>query len=107
MGDLSNWRTIASIFTQSGILGYIFIEGLGVDVQAAIHGLVTIYHNLPPQLVTLEHSVSLLSLRNPLVREFEQGLWVCCLHGLYRDNVGLVCGHELNSDNSIIITVMP
>jgi Early transcription elongation factor of RNA pol II, NGN section len=106
-GDLSNKPTIASVFARPGIPGYIFIEGLRLEVQSAIRGMVTVYENIPPRLVPPEHAVSLLSPRNPLSGEFREGSWVRCRHGLYRDDVGLVQGHEPKSDESVIVALVP
>jgi hypothetical protein len=49
----------------------------------------------------------LLSRRSPLHRRVHEGEWVRCLHGLYRGDVGLVCGHIRSSDADVTIAFIP
>src|SRR6266404_4150241 len=107
-GDLSHRKTsIASIVTQSGIPRYIFIEGSQSDVQDAVRNLMMVYHNRPPVIVPPLDRVTLLRQRNPLFRDIQEGSWVRCLHGRYRNDIGFVWGHELRVDASVIVALVP
>ena len=57
-GDLSRGPTIASVFTRPGIPGYIFLEGVPSDVDAAIKDLVTV-NKARRRLVPPEHQTVL------------------------------------------------
>jgi hypothetical protein len=103
-GNLSGRPTIASAFACPGIPGYIFIEGRPCDVSAAVRGLVTVYGE--PRLVPSDECSMLLSRRSPLHRRVHEGKWVRCLHGLYRGDVGLVCGHN-RSEADVTIAFIP
>ncbi|KAN0128229.1 hypothetical protein V8E53_013995 [Lactarius tabidus] len=104
-GNSSGRPTIASAFARPGIPGYLFIEGRPCDVSAAVRGLVTVYGE--PRLVPSDECSTLLSRRSPLHRRVHEGEWVRCLHGLYRGDVGLVCGHIRSSDADVTIAFIP
>lgn len=106
MGEPSRRPCIASVFARPGIPGYIFLEGNLPDVLAAVKGLVTVYNALP-RLVPSEQRVTLLSRSNPISRHIQEGTWVRCLHGLYRGDVGLVCGYDASSDAEAIVAFVP
>ena len=38
-----------------------------------------------------------------MYREIRDGTWVRRRHGLYRDDIGLVCGHDYSSEAELII----
>ena len=105
-GDLSHQQSIASVFAHPGILGYIFLEGDPSDVTAATRGLVTVYKSRP-RLVPAEHQTALLSCRNPLSHCIHNSEWVRSQHGLYRDDIGIVCGHIPSSDAEVIVAFIP
>jgi hypothetical protein len=98
LGDKHPRVDIASVFARAGIPGYIFMEGSLFEVGRAIQRMTTVFHNVTPRLVPLEQRVALLSPRNPLSRPIEEGQWVRVLHGLYRNDIGFVCGHDPSSD---------
>ncbi|KAH9954821.1 hypothetical protein BGW80DRAFT_1467541 [Lactifluus volemus] len=98
---------ITSVFARDGIPGYIFLEGGYADVQRAISKLVTVIPNSRQRLVTLEQRVALLNSRNPMSRAIKEGEWVRVKYGLYRDDVGFVCGRCDSSDLDIIVALIP
>ncbi|KAF8258743.1 hypothetical protein EI94DRAFT_1707713 [Lactarius quietus] len=104
-GNPSRQPNIASVFARPGILGWIFIEGQPIDVTGAVHSLVTVYRE--QWLVPPEQHLTLLSRRSPLSRTIREGEWVRCLHGLYRGDIGLVCGHNGHSNNEVIVAFVP
>ena len=42
-----------------------------------------------------------------MYREIRDGTWVRRRHGLYRDDIGLVCGHDYSSEAELIIAFIP
>ena len=58
-------------------------------------------------LVPSEEHLSLLSIHNPLHCDILKGKWVCCHHGLYHGNVGLVCEHNESSEAKLTISFLP
>ena len=84
------------------------MEGDLVDVTAAIKGVSAVYGTVPRFVPPTERG-TLLSPRNPLstTHSVRCGEWVRCLHGLYRDDVGLVCEVLPTSDASVIVTFIP
>ncbi|KAI9448492.1 hypothetical protein H4582DRAFT_2069006 [Lactarius indigo] len=92
--SLGDKPDIASVFAHAGIPGFIFLEGNLSEVTRTVRGLITVFTHLAPHLVPLEQRVALLSPCNPLSRPIEEGQWVHCLHGLYCNNLGFVCGHD-------------
>ena len=96
---------IASAFSRPGIPGVIFIEGRPCDVADAVRGLVTVYRQR--RLVPPEERSRLLTFQDPLYREFRDGEWVRCRHGLYRDDIGLVCEHDNSSEAELIVAFIP
>jgi hypothetical protein len=81
---------IMSAFARPSIPGYVFIEALHVgEVRHAVDGLVTV-RDKQPRLIMVTEYVSLLScLQQPSTR-IEDGQWVRCLAGRYRNDVGYV-----------------
>jgi hypothetical protein len=109
-GDLSKRPTnIASVFARPGIPAYIFLEGLPHDVAATIHGLPFVYHKTQPRLVPSDQRVSLLSCLNPgrQRRPVQDGQWVRCKYGMYRNDVGIVCGLDTSFDSEVIVAFVP
>jgi hypothetical protein len=104
----SEWRrpNIASAFARDGIPGHIFLEGTLPAAVKAVKGLVTVL-NRPPLLIPVNQRIALLASRNPLSRRIEEGQWVRCLHGLYRDDIGFVCGWDSSSDKEVIVAFVP
>ena len=96
---------ITSAFSRPGILGVIFIEGQPCDVTDAVRGLVTVYRQR--WLVPPEECSRLLTFQDPLYWEFHNGEWVRCHHGLYRDDIGLVCEHNNLSEAELIVAFIP
>ncbi|KAH9019731.1 hypothetical protein EDB85DRAFT_2153546 [Lactarius pseudohatsudake] len=107
LGDKPPVADIASVFACAGIPGLIFLEGNLTEVTRAVRGLVTVFTHLAPFLVPLEQHVALLSPCNPLSRPIKAGQWVRCLHGLYRNNLGFVCGHDPSWDTETIVALVP
>ena len=105
-GELSRGPTIASVFARPGIPGYIFLEGVLPDVDAAIKDLVTV-NKARPRLVPPEHQTALLTPHNPMSRPFRDGDWVRCRHGTYRNDIGIVCGHVPSSDVEVVVAFIP
>ena len=64
--------------------------------------LVTIF-NAEPRLIPLEQRVALLLPRVPSSHLIEEGQWVRCLHGLYRDDIGFVCKYNPQSDLDTLV----
>ena len=106
MRDPPHGSTIASVFMRPGIPGWIFVEGNLPDVMVAIKGLVTVFH-APAQLVPPEECTTLLAHRITSPRPMQEGDWVCCKHGLYVNDVGIVCGCNPSSDAKVIIAFVP
>ena len=104
-GDASLRPAIASVFARPGIPGFIFVEGRPCDVTAAVRDLVTVFRGR--WLVPPEERATLLSRRNPLSRDVSEGEWVRCRHGLYRGDIGLVCGHDPSSEAHVIVALIP
>jgi hypothetical protein len=98
---------ITTAFAYEGILGHVFLEGKIPEVSKAIHGLFYIFSNFPPHLIPLEHRVTLLTPHNPLCEPIEVGQWVCCLHGLYHNDIGFVCGHCPYRDLETAVALVP
>ena len=67
--------SIASVFAHPGIPGYIFLEGIPLDVAAALDSLVTVFKTRPC-LVPPEHQTALLVPCNPLSRRIHISEWV-------------------------------
>ena len=105
-GNLSCRQSIVSVFACPGIPGYIFLEGDPSDVTTTTRGLVTVYKSRP-RLVPAEHQTVLLSCRNLLSRHIHDNEWVRSRHGLYRDDIGIVCGHVPSSDAEVIVAFIP
>jgi hypothetical protein len=103
-GTSSRQPTITSAFACPGIPGYLFIEGRPCDVSAAVCSLVTVYSE--PCVVPSDECSMLLSRCSPLHHHVHEGKWVQCLHGLYRGDVGLVCGHN-RSEADVTIAFIP
>lgn len=59
--------------------------------------------NTEPRLVPLEQRVALLSPRVPTSGLIKEGQWVRCLHGLYRADIGFVCGHNPHSELDTVV----
>jgi hypothetical protein len=98
---------ITTAFACEGIPGHVFLEGKLPEVAKAIRGLFYIFSNFPPRLIPLEHRVALLAPHNPLCEPIEVGQWVCCLHGLYRNDIGFVCGHCPYRDLETAVALVP
>ncbi len=107
LGDSSRRPDIASVFARPAIPGYIFLEGSLFEVGRAVQDLVTVFNHIAPRLVPLEQRVALLSPRNPLSRPIKEGQWVRCLHGLYRGDIGFVCGHDPTRDAETVVALAP
>jgi Early transcription elongation factor of RNA pol II, NGN section len=97
---------VTSVLARDGIPGYIFVEGSFHAVEAALDGLVAV-RNLTPRLVPSDQRIALLASRNQCSRRIEEGQWVRCLHGLYRDDIGFVCGWDSSSDKETIVAFVP
>jgi hypothetical protein len=97
---------IASVLARDGIPGYIFLEGTHLAAKQAVAGLVTVL-SPTPRLIPIEQRTALLANRNPLSRNINEGQWVRCRHGLYRDDVGFVCGRRESFDLEIIVALVP
>ena len=82
------------------------MEGRPCDVTDAVRGLVTVY-NSKRWLVPPEERKTLLSPRNPLSSSICEGEWVRCRHGLYRGDIGLVCGRDPFSETEAIVAFIP
>lgn len=82
------------------------MEGRPCDVADAVRDLVTVYSS-KRWLVPPEERKTLLSPRNPLSRRICKGEWVRCRHGLYRGDIGLVCGRDPFSDTEVIVAFIP
>jgi hypothetical protein len=82
------------------------MEGSLQAVKEALDGLVAV-RSLTPRLIPSNQRIALLASRNPLSRRIEEGQWVRCLHGLYRDDIGFVCGWDSSSDKEIIVAFVP
>lgn len=68
----------------------------------------TVYKN-SPRFVPPEERITLLSPRNPGQRSqpVNEGEWVKCKYGLYRNDIGFVCGHDPSSDAELIVAFVP
>ena len=64
--------------------------------------LVTIF-NTNPRLIPLEQRIALLLPRVPSSHLIQEGQWVRCLHGLYRDDIGFVCEYNPQSDLDTLV----
>jgi hypothetical protein len=106
LGAESRRLDIASVLARDGIPGYIFLEGSLSAVRQAVDKLVTVL-DPTPRLIPLEQRIALLASRNPLSRRIEEGQWVRSLHGLYRGDVGFVCGRDTSSDLEVIAAFVP
>jgi|SRR6266702_329114 len=107
LGNSLHRPDIASVFTHPAIPGYIFLEGSLFEVGHAVQDLVTVFNHIAPRLVPLEQRVALLSPHNPLSCPIKEGQWVHCLHGLYRGDIGFVCGHDPTRDMETIVALAP
>jgi hypothetical protein len=58
-------------------------------------------------LVPPHEHATLLSRCSLLCHHIHEGKWVRCLHGLYRGDIGLVCGHDLSTDLEVITAFIP
>ncbi|KAI9434833.1 hypothetical protein H4582DRAFT_2080504 [Lactarius indigo] len=85
--SLGDKLDITSVFACAGIPGFIFLEA--------------------PHLVPLEQHVALLLPCNPLSRPIEEGQWVHCLHRLYCNDLGFVCGHDPTQDVEMTVALVP
>jgi hypothetical protein len=85
------------------------MEGLPHDVAAAVDGLPSVYHNTQPRLVPSDQCVSLLSRLNPSPQSHpvHDGQWVTCKYGLYRNDVGIVCGQRPSYDSEVLVAFVP
>jgi hypothetical protein len=54
-------------------------------------------------LVPLEERSRLLTFWDLLYREFCDGKWVRCRHGLYHDDIDLICEHDNSSKVELIV----
>ena len=97
---------VSSVFARDGIPGFIFLEGSLKGAMDAIEGLVTVF-NSRLQLLPLVERSKVLGGGNPLSRNIEDGHWVRCKYGLYRDDVGFVCGSRGEYDSNIIVALVP
>jgi hypothetical protein len=104
-GELSGRPSIISAFARLGILGWVFLEGRPCNITAAVCGLVNVYHERC--LVSPHEHATLLSRCSLLSCLICEGEWVCCLHGLYRGDIGLICGHNLSTDLEVIAAFVP
>ena len=98
---------ITTAFAREGIPGLVFLEGELPEVAKAVRGIYNVISKFPPRLVPLEQRVALLAPRNPLSGPIEVGHWVKCLHGLYRNDVGFVCGRRPYRDAETIVALVP
>ena len=55
-------------------------------------------------MVPLEERSRLLTFWDLLYREFCDGKWVRCRHGLYHDDIDLICEHDNLSKAELIVT---
>jgi transcription elongation factor SPT5 len=98
---------IASAFARTGIPGHIFVEGNLPDVIRVVQGLVTVITYTDPVLIPLAHRDVLLRPRNPISRPIQEGNWVRCTHGLYRNDIGFVCDRDPSRDEDTIVAFVP
>jgi hypothetical protein len=76
-------------------------------VTRAVQDLAAVFHNVTPRLLPMEQRIALLSPHNPLSRPIEEGQWVRCSHGLYRHDIGFVCGHDPFRDAETTVALVP
>ncbi|KAH9982574.1 hypothetical protein BGW80DRAFT_1263871 [Lactifluus volemus] len=98
---------VTSIFARDGIPGYVFLEGSLPAVGRALSGLVTVLAHHSPRLVPIEERTALLSSRNTLACSIQEGQWVRINYGLYRGDIGFVCGSRDSSDLDIVVALVP
>ena len=98
---------ITTAFAREGILGLVFLEGELPEVAKAVCGIYNVLSKFPPCLVPLEQHVALLTPHNPLSGPIKVGHWVKCLHSLYCNDVGFVCGSHPHQDAETIVTLIP
>ena len=68
-----------------------FVEAFNVtEVRRAVAGFVTV-SNKPPMFIMPSEYIGILSWRCHPSSRIENGQWVCCLAGKYRDDVGYIC----------------
>lgn len=81
---------IMSVFAQTSIPGYVFIEALHVgEVHHAMDGLVIVCDKQPRLIMVTEYVLLLSCLLQPSI-QIEGGQWVRCLAGRYCNDIGYV-----------------
>jgi hypothetical protein len=98
---------ITTTFAREGIPGYVFLEGELPEVARAVCNIFNVLNNKTLHLVPLEHRCALLAPQNPLAGPIEVGQWVCCLHSLYRNDIGFVCRHYPYQDVETAVALVP
>ncbi|KAF8269197.1 hypothetical protein EI94DRAFT_1699687 [Lactarius quietus] len=97
---------VSAVFTQDGIIGYIFLEGTLLAAHNTMKRFITVFKCLP-YLVPLDQRKALLTSWNPLSQSIEEGQWVRCHHGLYCDNIGFVYNIDASWDADVIVILIP
>ncbi|KAF8261667.1 hypothetical protein EI94DRAFT_1809926 [Lactarius quietus] len=105
-GEEAHRPRLVLAFARPGIPGYIFLEGEREELKKVIANFVTIF-NTGPSLIPLEERVALLLPHVPTPCQIEEGQWVRCLFGLYRDDIVFVCRHNPHSDLDLLVTFVP
>ena len=102
---------ITTAFAREGIPGLVFLEGELPEVAKAVRGIYNVLSKFPPCLVPLEQHVALLMPHNLLSGPIEVGHWVKCLHSLYRNDLGFICGRrpyrDVDQDAETIVALVP
>jgi hypothetical protein len=94
-------------FACAGIPGFVFLEGKLPQVTRVVRDIFNVLNNETPCLVPLEHRCALLAPQNPLAGPIKVGQWVRCLHGLYRNDIGFICGHYPYQDVETAVALVP
>jgi transcription elongation factor SPT5 len=82
---------IMSTFARSSIPGYVFIEAYNIaEVRCAMDGFVTVYDKQLEFILPVDY-IGLIFWRSHSSPRIEDGQWVSCLVGKYRDDIGYVC----------------
>ncbi|KAF8262531.1 hypothetical protein EI94DRAFT_1704714 [Lactarius quietus] len=97
---------VSTVFTQDGIIGYVFLEGTLLAAHNTMKTFVTVFKH-PPRLVPLDQQKALLTSWNPLSQSIEEGQWVCCHHGLYRGDIGFVYNIDASRDADVVVILIP
>jgi hypothetical protein len=108
--NLTSLRPSADImlaFACAGIPGFVFLEGKLPQVTRVVRDIFNVLNNETPCLVPLEHRCALLAPQNPLAGPIKVGQWVRCLHGLYRNDIGFICGHYPYQDVETAVALVP